>query len=435
MSRSLSRRQFLIAGTGAGALAAFGGAGIAGALPGISSGRGRTPAGLVTPSAPDGVTRLALAATDGWAGMPQGSPAVGPWYPDKLAPANLDTYIFGFRDVTGLDRAVVQAQRGKTQISAPLLGIEAEKELWITLSNLGLAVRPDLTDSHTIHWHGFRNAIPLYDGVPESSISVPIGRDFTYVFRPDGDSAGTYMYHCHFEDVEHVTMGMTGIVFVRPPQSATGGARWAYAASDTAYTREYAIILTEMDSRAHFNDAHIQATDWTDFKPNFWLLNGRAYPDTLRQNGSRGADGDLVAPPGYDHLQYQPNSSLIVCEPGDKVLVRLASLGFQEHSMQMPHIGMEIVGSDARYVPPARRVTTDVIDIGPGESRDVLFTAPTRVGIYPFYNRDMAKYPGSGAERWSGGQRTHVVVVPPGTLGAQTAANTWSLPTNYPVGA
>ena len=92
--------------------------------------------------------------------------------------------------------------------------MNADEELWITLANLGLQLRPDLIDSHTLHWHGFRNAIPFYDGVPETSISVPIGRQFTYVYRPD--DPGTYMYHCHFEDVEHVTMGMTGIVFVRP---------------------------------------------------------------------------------------------------------------------------------------------------------------------------------------------------------------------------
>ena len=48
-------------------------------------------------------------------------------------------------------------------------------DIKITLTNLGLSVRPDLVDGHTIHWHGFRNAIPLFDGVPELSIAVPIG--------------------------------------------------------------------------------------------------------------------------------------------------------------------------------------------------------------------------------------------------------------------
>ena len=29
---------------------------------------------------------------------------------------------------------------------------------------------------HTLHWHGFRNVIPFYDGEPTGSVSVPVGR-------------------------------------------------------------------------------------------------------------------------------------------------------------------------------------------------------------------------------------------------------------------
>jgi hypothetical protein len=76
------------------------------------------------------------------------------------------------------------------------------KEFRLQLTNLGLAVRPDLTDSHTVHWHGFRNVIPFYDGEPTTSLSVPVGSNFTYVYRPR--EPGSYMYHCHVEDVEHV---------------------------------------------------------------------------------------------------------------------------------------------------------------------------------------------------------------------------------------
>ena len=152
--------------------------------------------------------------------MPANAPADPPFWPDSLAPADYDIYVFGFRDVTGLSATEVTAQRGQAQISAPVLVFDEEDDVFITLTNLGLPVRPDLIDGHTIHWHGFVNAIPLFDGVPELSISVPIGRDFTYFYRPH--DAGTYMYHCHFEDVEHVQMGMTGIVFVRPKQNATG---------------------------------------------------------------------------------------------------------------------------------------------------------------------------------------------------------------------
>jgi FtsP/CotA-like multicopper oxidase with cupredoxin domain len=239
------------------------------------------------------------------------------------------------------------------------------------------------------------------------------------------------MYHCHFEDVEHVTMGMSGVVFVTPPGQPDRAYAEVLPDTDPAcsrFDRQYAILLTEIDNRGHFNDAHIQATDWTDFQPNFWLMNGRAYPDTLAPNGAPDADDGTPQPPpgaGNEHLAHQPNSSLIVCQPGERVLVRLASLGFQQHSLTLPGIPMRIVGRDARYTGADTGAWVDTVDIGPGESRDVIFTAPSRPGRYPLFNRDMAKYPGIAADAWHGGQRTEVVVQ--SGLAAQTEPNGWSL--------
>ena len=116
------------------------------------------------------------------------------------------------------------------------------------LSNLGLSQRPDLVDGHTIHWHGFVNEAPVFDGVPELSLSVPIGRSFTYFYVPH--DAGTYMYHCHFEDVEHVQMGMTGpAVRPAPAEQAPFDRRWRPSRKSrlqrlsrrqsTAYDREF----------------------------------------------------------------------------------------------------------------------------------------------------------------------------------------------------
>jgi FtsP/CotA-like multicopper oxidase with cupredoxin domain len=266
-----------------------------------------------------------------------------------------------------------------------------------------------------LHWHGFRNAIPYYDGVPETSISVPIGRDFTYVYRPL--DAGTYMYHCHFEDVEHVTMGMTGIIFVRPKDHPN----WAYDDPTTEFVREYAILLTEFDLAGHWNDAHIQVSDWTSYKPNVWLMNGRAYPDTLQPNSSRSATGDMNVP-AEPHLQYQPNSSVIKAKPGEKVLIRLANLGFQEQTLTMPGVPLVTVGNDARLLGVEQRTTSDTVVLGPGESRDILITAP-EVGVYPFYNTDPMKYRGTPGDQWVGGQRTELVVQ--NNLPVQSAANQW----------
>ena len=43
-----------------------------------------------------------LVGTDGWVSMPQGAPADPPFFPDSLAPDPFNTYVFGFRNVTGL---------------------------------------------------------------------------------------------------------------------------------------------------------------------------------------------------------------------------------------------------------------------------------------------------------------------------------------------
>jgi FtsP/CotA-like multicopper oxidase with cupredoxin domain len=413
----LSRRSFLAAGAGLTGSVLVGGRMIGGAP---SARAAALPA--ATPAIAHPVKTKHLVGTDGWVSMPGNAPDDLPFFPDSLAPDPFNTYVFGFRDVTGLSSTQVAAQRGKAQISAPMLAFDEEDDIYMTLTNLGLLVRPDLYDGHTLHWHGFVNAIPLFDGVPELSLSVPVGRDLTYFYRPH--DAGTYMYHCHFEDVEHVQMGMTGMVFVRPKQNKTPlhpGERYAYNDGDgsTAYDREFAFILTELWSAAHYRDAHIQVSDWTDYDPSFYLLNGRAYPDTLAGNGD-----PLSTAAG--RLQYQPNSSAIHCNAGERVLLRLSSLGYENHAMTVDNIDLTVVAKDASLLKgrdgTKNYLTVNTVDVGPGESRDVIFIAPSP-GEYLLYDRKYS-YLSNGGGAGYGGMMTKIVVGAPGTYPAQTVANT-----------
>jgi FtsP/CotA-like multicopper oxidase with cupredoxin domain len=419
--RAISRRAMLT-----------GGVGVLGAAV-VVQGRRPSPAGGALRKVAGGtVKRRHLVGTDGWASMPAGSPADPPFYPDSLAPPNTDTYVFGFRDVSDTGTHTwtadeIAAVRGHAQISAPILEFDEEDEIYITLTNLGLSVRPDLADGHTLHWHGFVNAIPLFDGVPELSLAVPIGRDFTYYYRPH--DAGTYMYHCHFEDVEHVQMGMTGMVYVRPKQNnidlpghPAGTATYAYNDGDgtTRYDREFSFMLTELWSAAHYRDAHIQVSDWTDYDASFWLMNGRGYPDTLAPTS------DPLVPPTDPRLQYQPISSRVHCVAGEQVLLRMANLGFQNHAMTADNIDLTIVAKDASLLRGRdgsnNPVHTNTVEIGPGESRDVIFTAPA-AGEYLLYDRTYA-YASNGGGAGYGGMATKIVVEPPGTvLPPQSAPN------------
>jgi FtsP/CotA-like multicopper oxidase with cupredoxin domain len=419
-----------------------------------------------TDVAPD----LFLAGTDGWISLPA-SPAIGVYHPDALAPSPFTTYIFGFRNVTGLTDVQRDAQKNKAQHNAPLFWVNQvdpaaanPAPFRLNLTNLGLAQRPDLTDSHTLHWHGFRNVIPFFDGEPTGSVSVPVGRIFTYAYV--ARDPGTYMYHCHVEDVEHVHMGMTGLVFVRPfqdngnpalgiPASRYGGnlsssapAGYAYndgvqpfTAGSTAFHREFAMFLSEVWAEAHYDDAHIQLPDWTDYHVDFALLNGRVYPDTLAPNGSidpfnpvRDADGDLIAPDGRPDLQYQPLSALVNCNAGERVLLRFANLGFREASMTLTGIPMHVVGKDATPMfggvdgagPNGADTSydTDTLLIGAGESFDVIFKAPPHTGAgydtYYLYNR---RYSQDDNLAGDSGQRTEIRVYASGALPAQAFPN------------
>jgi FtsP/CotA-like multicopper oxidase with cupredoxin domain len=346
---------------------------------------------------PNPQVTLALAATDGHIVLPN-------------RPDDRPLYIFGFIPVSaGASVAsLTSAYKGKAQTPAPLLALRKDTDVKLTLTNLGLAVRPDLADSHTVHWHGFRTPPALTDGVPEVSVAVPIGRQFTYFYRPH--DAGTYMYHCHFEDVEHVQMGMTGIVLVRPSL----GDKFAYEDASTVFDREFAILLNEIWTLPHDNGEQIQETIWTDYAPDYWTLNGRVYPQTLLPNDA-------------PELPSQPLSSLVQCNGGDRVLLRLANLGYQQHAMQLPGIPLRVIGEDATLLRnPSSGAdlsySTNTLYMGPGEARDVLFTAPaynaqrpggtdTRGAFnrYFFKNRDAVRLTNAGAPGL-GGMATEVRV-------------------------
>ncbi|MBA0084725.1 MAG: multicopper oxidase domain-containing protein [Acidobacteria bacterium Pan2503] len=101
-------------------------------------------------------------------------------------------------------------------IPAPLAAFDEDDEFFLTLTNVGMIMRPDLFEQHTVHFHGYPNASSFYDGVPDASVAINIGASFTYYYlAPD---AGTYFWHCHITPPEHLQMGMVGQLHVRPRQ-------------------------------------------------------------------------------------------------------------------------------------------------------------------------------------------------------------------------
>jgi FtsP/CotA-like multicopper oxidase with cupredoxin domain len=453
----LSRRSFLKYGLGGGAMLLGGGAVALRSFGSVSAGTN---------------LYVGLAATDGWISLPVsgGTPATAgvlpqvPFFPDQLAPDGQNVYSFGFRDVTsfGANYSDIIQLKNRVQHTAPPMhrgrtnggsggwqdfkvGDRITMELW----NLGLAMRPDLGDGHTIHWHGFPNQIPYYDGVPETSISVPVGRSFKYEFLPN--EAGTYMYHCHFEDVEHVQMGMTGVLFVRPADYNPGAAatKTAYGAgTGSEFDREYTWMITEIDLEEHWLSSHVQQPDWSEYRPDVFLINGRTFPDTLLPSFDNAESVAVALNPALgsvpSRLAYQPTGALVQGMPGEKVLVRIANLGFRSHSLELSGLPMRIVGIDAKPTHEGREsyangaggaskngafdsdpragssFTTNHLDVAVGSSYDVIIEIPndaTPGDVYPIGARGITGSDSNGG----GSMRTHVEVV--ASLPTQTRPN------------
>jgi FtsP/CotA-like multicopper oxidase with cupredoxin domain len=177
---------------------------------------------------------------------------------------------------------------------APTIKVKEGQKLYLTLTNVGMMMRPDLFDQHTIHYHGFPNAAPIFDGVPEAGIAVNMMSSFTYYYllvHP-----GTYMYHCHVEATEHMQMGMLGNLYVRPAQNGTlinGFTKFAYNDGDgsTRYDVEFALQLGGFDHVFHEEHLGVQPLPFALMRDDYPMLNGRGYPDTVKP-------GWRMTPPG-----------------------------------------------------------------------------------------------------------------------------------------
>lgn len=317
-------------------------------------------------------------------------------------------YMFGFADVTGIDPSMVMhAGMLSGTFPAPLIVLDEGDEFYLSLTNVGMMMRPDLFDPHTIHWHGFPNAASIFDGVPAASISINMGSTLTYYYNVV--EPGTYMYHCHVEATEHMQMGMLGNLYVHPAQDkgpaiefplGSGKFYSTFAYNDvdgsTGYDVDYAIQIGSFDSAFHDASYNVQPLPFALMRDNYPMLNGRGYPDTVIPPSLPGP----VAPPEANPISgvsTQNLSSLITANAGEKVLLRLSNLNVTRYyTMKTLGITMQVVGRDARlYRGPDGKdlyYMTNSVNIGPGESLDAIIEIPADAAsnsIYYFYTGNL----------------------------------------------
>jgi len=312
-------------------------------------------------------------------------------------------YIFGFANATGWDPANVMTDGIlAAAYPGPIIAVDEGDEFYLSLSNVGMLVRPDLFDPHTVHWHGFPQASSVFDGLPESGLAINMGATLTYYYNVQ--DPGTYMYHCHVEATEHMQMGMLANLYVRPKQNQLpagtdlngfthqAGFKYAYNDGDgsTYYDVEVPIQMSSFDSRFHDASESVQPLPFALMRDDYPMLNGRGYPDTV-------IDTALPAPAENGGKTSQFENALITALPGQKVLLRISNISITRYyTLQTLGLPMTVVGRDAKLlrgpspdggITPGKNLyyETNSVSLGGGETNDVIIQIPADASIGDTY--------------------------------------------------
>jgi len=362
-------------------------------------------------------------------------------------------YTFGFGNQTGTPPQDVIAEGIlDAEWPGPTIELEEGDEFYLSLTNVGTVIRPDLFDPHTVHWHGFPNAATVFDGVPEVSISINMGATLTYYYNVV--QPGTYMYHCHVEATEHMEMGMLANLYVHPAQDVSGcsdlavcdvagrkggpgggaaiGEPQGYVYNDddgtTGWDVEKAIQVSSFDSEFHDASVFVQPLPFAALEADYPMINGRGYPDTVIA-GELPAPTDNVDPvAGYDPGKItgtageilnngtptQNLDSVIEVTAGQKLLLRLSNLSVDQfYTITAQGLTMQVVGTGAKHMRGVDGKNiyrkTASVNIGGGEVNDILIdTTGVAPGTYFLYSAELHQM--SNLTQLDGGMITEIVV-------------------------
>jgi manganese oxidase len=193
-----------------------------------------------------------------------------------------------------------------------------------------------------------------------------VGATYTYEFTIP-DSPGTFFYHPHSAGDRQQALGLHGAFIIDVPQAAPG------------YDQEYTIQLGEWRMT---NGETMPAMELAGMLPNFFTINGKAFPATETINA----------------------------KVGERILVRFIGSGQFIHPMHIHGGPFQIVGTDGYPVPEGARLTKDTVLVGPGERYDVVWEA-REPGKWLIHCHIAHHITNDGAEVGGGGGLTMVIDV------------------------
>jgi len=190
-----------------------------------------------------------------------------------------------------------------------------------------------LPSTTTVHWHGL--ILPnVMDGAAEVT-QQPVANGQLYRYEFTALQSGTYFYHSHDHVDRQQALGLYGAMIIDP----------AKPGDEVRADHEYTLMLQEWLLREGLT---YPAMPMEGAMPNYFTINGRAYPatDTIRM------------------------------KVGETLKVRFigSSTGFI-HPMHIHGGPFDVVARDGETLAPAVRFKADTINVGPGQRYDVIWTA------------------------------------------------------------
>lgn len=227
---------------------------------------------------------------------------------------------------TILPGTTVDAYTFNNQLPGPRLHIRQGDDVRINVTNR-------LPESTSVHWHGL--ILPNEMDGPAEITQDPIKPGDTYRYEFTAVQSGTFFYHSHDHVDRQQALGLYGALIIDPAQP------------DPTLTadHDYVLLLQEWLLREGLT---YPAMPMDGGQPNYFTINGRAYPAT----------------------------NPIPMKVGETLKVRFigSNNGFI-HPMHIHGGPFLVVARDGITLPLTARFEADTINVGPGQRYDVIWKA------------------------------------------------------------
>jgi FtsP/CotA-like multicopper oxidase with cupredoxin domain len=236
---------------------------------------------------------------------------------------DLDASVIGWNI---LPRPRVTAYAINDQVPGPRLELTEGDHVRINFTN-------HLPEPATMHWHGL--VVPNRVDGPGNITQVPVPPGGSYAYEYVVQQHGTYFYHSHTRPDRQQALGLYGALIVRPKDPG----------SEASADQEYVVQLQEWLYR---DGLTYPAMFMEGGLPNYFTINGKAYPatDTL-------------------HLRVGQTLKLRIIGANNNFI----------HPMHMHGGPFTVVARDGVTLAPAARFEADVVNVGPGQRYDVVWPA------------------------------------------------------------